>query len=311
MTRETIIVTNCTNRKRVDETGVALSAIDCSGSLATVAALWTNAVRNSRSLRQAQDVYMGRGFVEARRTAAALRSPLYIVSAGLGVVGAADMIPSYDLTVSGGTNSLRPMLVHLGAEPSDWWAALTTELGKERTLRALLDRHRESNLLLAMPGSYLALIAKELTSLKRSQIDRLRIITSSYGQALLPSNAGHVALPYDERLEGSPYAGTRVDFAQRALRHFVEVLNGRELSAEMARSAVAEAMRKLKRPTGPEREKKSDVEILDLLRKNWIRFDGASTHLLRYLRDEAMVACEQSRFRDLWRSLRMELVKSR
>jgi hypothetical protein len=51
------------------------------------------------------------------------------------------------------------------------------------------------------------------------------------------------------------------------------------------------------------RQKKTDEEIIVILQTEWNRFDGRSTRLLRFLRDEIMVACEQSRFRDLWRKI--------
>ncbi|WP_208457269.1 hypothetical protein [Burkholderia vietnamiensis] len=306
MARKTIVVTNCTNRKRAGGASVVFSTVEVSGPLTSVAACWARAVRKTRPSRLAQDVYMGRGFAEARRVAVALDSTLHIISAGLGVVSAAEPIPLYDLTVSSGANSLAPLLAQLGNDPSDWWAALTAELGAQRSVHAMLDRHPGAMVLFALSGSYVALIAQDLASLTKSQINRIRIITSSHGQVYVPDNARHIVLPYDDRLEGSSYAGTRADFPQRALRHFVEVLNGHQLSVEEARSAVAGAMCTLKRPIAPVRDKKTDAEILELLRTNWGRFGGASTHLLRYLRDEAMVACEQGRFRALWSDLRQE-----
>lgn len=308
MAHKAIVVTNCTNRKRQSGVGVvALAAVETSGPLATVAARWAKAVRKARPSSEARDVYMGRAFTEAQRVTATLKGTLHIISAGLGVVDAADRIPSYDLTVSEGTNSLKPLLIQLGKEPSDWWAALTAELGGQHSVPALLDRHPDTLALFALPGSYVALIAQDLASLTKTQISRIRIVTSDHGRTFLPDNVRHVALPYDERLEGSAYAGTRTDFAQRALRHFIEVLGGHRLSPEEARATVANAMRNLKKPAVPVREKKTDAEILALLRKNWHRFDGASTRLLRYLRDEELVACEQGRFRGLWCELQQEL----
>lgn len=306
MARKVIVVTNCTNRKRVGG-GLSLAEIEISGPLASVAARWAKAIAKASPSRQAQDVYAGRSFAEARRVAETLKGTLHVISAGLGVVDASDPIPSYDLTVAGGAGSVKPLLARLGKEPADWWSALTTELGDQSSVRALLDRHPDSMALFALPGSYVKLIAQDLAFLTKRQVSRMRIITSDHGQALVPDIARHVVLPYDERLEGSSYAGTRTDFAQRALRHFTEVLAGHRLSAEEGRVAVAKAMRALRKPVVPRREKKTDAEIMTLLRKNWHRFDGSSTRLLRYLRDEAMVACEQGRFRDLWCLLQRDL----
>jgi len=201
---------------------------------------------------------------------------------------------------------VKPLLVRLGQEPSDWWRVLTAELGARHTIPALLQRHSGALALFALPGSYVALIAEDLASLTEVQVNRIRIITSDHGRAFVPDNVRHVALPYDERLEGSSYAGTRTDFAQRAMRHFVETLEGHRLSVDEAHASVANAMRNLTKPVVPMREKKTDAEILALLRENWHRFDGASTRLLRFLRDEALVACEQGRFRGLWSDLQQE-----
>ncbi|WP_224756080.1 hypothetical protein, partial [Burkholderia contaminans] len=120
MARKTIVVTNCTNRKRAGGASVVFSTVEVSGPLTSVAACWARAVRKTRPSGLAQDVYMGRGFAEARRVAVALDSTLHIISAGLGVVSAAEPIPLYDLTVSSGANSLAPLLAQLGNEPSDW-----------------------------------------------------------------------------------------------------------------------------------------------------------------------------------------------
>lgn len=306
-TCKVIVVTNCTNRKRVDDGTVTLTAADMRGPLSSVAARWSKALRKVCPSRQAQNVYVGRAFSEARQVTATLGGHLYIISAGLGVVDAAEVIPSYNLTVAEGANSLKPLLTHLGKGPSDWWAALTTELGQQRSVRALLEKNADALVLFALPGSYIALIAEDLASLTRRQLSNIRIITSAHGQSLVPENARHVALPYDERLEGSSYVGTRTDFPQRALRHFIDALAGHQLSIDEARASVSAAMLALKKPVVPVRERKTDSEILALLRKNWDRFDGASARLLRYLRDEALVACEQSRFRSLWCYLQQDL----
>jgi len=70
---------------------------------------------------------------------------------------------------------------------------------------------------------------------------------------------------------------------------------------------VRQAMEGLQKPIVPERKRKTDDEILTLLRENWCRLNGSATALLRYLRDDALVACEQSRFRTLRQQVLSEL----
>ena len=124
---------------------------------------------------------------------------------------------------------------------------------------------------------------------------------------MLASRLRRCVMPYDERLEGHErFAGTRSDFPQRAMRHFVEELDGQYLDVERANDAVETAMAQLKRPVLPQRARKTDEEIIKLIRSQWMTHDGSSLRLLRYLRDEALVACEQSRFRGLWHRVRAE-----
>jgi hypothetical protein len=115
-------------------------------------------------------------------------------------------------------------------------------------------------------------------------------------------------MPYDERLESvRGYAGTRADFAQRALRHFVEVLQATarplEEAHEMVTASLAGASRR-PRSTG---QRMTDDEILKELEVQWARHSGSSTRLLRYLRDEARISCEQKRFSRLWQRLSAQM----
>ena len=56
----------------------------------------------------------------------------------------------------------------------------------------------------------------------------------------------------------------------------------------------------LGRPTNAPRTRKSDSEILNLIHRRWRRVEGRSGRMLRLLRDEEMIACEQGRFRRLF-----------
>jgi hypothetical protein len=303
-----IVITNCTNRKRVVGNVVTLSKIQLNSPLEIVARRWTKALSKAAYTQEAQNLYVGRSISEAKNVAASLGGMLYVVSAGLGLVRASEAISTYDLTVSEGNASLAPLLKRLGKSPADWWDALINARGPERSVRALVENHRKSPIFFALPASYLALIGRDLAGLTAQQASRIRIITSELGVSSVPLHLRPLVLPYDERLEGSAYAGTRTDFPQRALRHFVEELKGHLLPLNEARAAVLEAMESMHKPVLPMRSKKSDNEILVLLRENWERFDGASGRLLRFLRDDALVACEQSRFRGLWLEVQEALI---
>ncbi|MFV8668454.1 hypothetical protein ACNRC9_05470, partial [Ralstonia pseudosolanacearum] len=229
--------------------------------------------------------------MDATTVAKFLSCPLYIASAGLGLVSEDENVPAYDATVAEVDSPLSALLARMKKGPADWWLALVTEWGPQRSIRGVLRQHKDALVLLALPSTYLSLVSKELDSLSNDEVSRLRIFTSTRGASVLSNSVRSSVLPYDERLEGSEYRGTRTDFPQRALRHFVEVLSGHALSLQQAKVRVADTMQSLQKPAAPARDRRSDEEIRTLVRENWERFGGSSTRLLRYLRDDALVSC--------------------
>lgn len=309
--QEIIVITSCTSRKKKGGPVLAIENVDTARSLAELARMWRRQVEaaGESKLQLAADLYGGRSMSEAKRAADILGAPLHIVSAGHGLLRAKDGIPPYDVTVSPApSNVLHRGLMRLGGSPADWWDALIGAFGKQRSLGQLLAGAPQSLVLLAVPSVYLTLLTQELANLSDDAVKRLRILTSSHGASTLSDRLQQAVMPYDERLEGlATFAGTRTDFPQRALHHFVAVLAGHSLPHDLARERVCEAMEALRKPILPERQRKTDEEIIALLMQNWSRFNGSATALLRFLRDEALVACEQSRFR----SLRQQLLTER
>ena len=305
----TIIVTSCTNRKK--NTGHVLTLGDTkqTNSLASLVRDWVVAVASVTQKVAAGNLYQGRSFVEARQAANEIGADLYVISAGHGLVHSNVLLPSYNLSVSANPgNELHQKLQRLEKTPSDWWHLLTQQFTENRSFSAMMDRTGNALVLLAIPASYLSLISQDLSDLEEGQVARLRIFTSKFGASILPPRLRSTVMPYDERLEGLPgYGGTRVDFAQRAMRHFAHVLHGHLIPVERAKEQVLLAMNTLIRPVLPKREKKSDGEIVALIELHWERFNGSCSALLRFLRDDALVACEQGRFAKLCREVQTKL----
>jgi hypothetical protein len=152
------------------------------------------------------------------------------------------------------------------------------------------------------------MVQQDLSQVTPTQAKHLRIFTSPVGAALLPASLAECAMPYDDRLEAVPgYAGTRADFAQRALRHFVIELQAAALPREEATIKVANSLAGRPRLYRNQGRRLSDAEIRRTLSAQWDRHEGKSTRLLRYLRDEAGISCEQKRFSRIWQSLANEI----
>lgn len=306
---DTIVVTNCTARKRPVAPPVSFPDVVPS-TLDDMVSAWVSAAEASEPRREARHLYLGRSFSDARLTARATDGALFIVSAGFGLIAAEQQLPNYCLTVSDGAGSIRSHLLAVGASPSQWWSTLRRELGQP-SLSHLVTRTQINCVLLAMPSSYLAMVSQDLAGLPRRYVDRLRIFTSSAGADAVPTHLTAAVLPYDERLERiTAYSGTRADFPQRAMRHFVEVLGAHRMPLSQAVSAVETALAGMERPKLPSRAKAADAEIAALLRARWHEHGGSASRLLRFLRDDALVACEQSRFSGIWRSVKADIAAS-
>lgn len=308
MTVQFGIITNCTARKRTFEPVARLGAAELRGGAAKVAERWLQTIAATPKTTTAGELYLGRAMSESKAVAAQLDASLHFISAGLGLAAHDDQVSNYDLTVASGAGSLTPALAQAGSNTADWWQQLNELRATPLPLSRLVNHHRQTRFLLALPSTYLEMLCGDLGQVHDSALARLYIFTSSRGVKALPEHLLPCVLPYDERLEGhKAYAGTRSDFPQRAMRHFVEQLRAHRLARRTAREAVDEALGSLKKPSIPQRERKADAEILELIRAQWDKHAGNSSRLHRYLRDTALVACEQSRFGGLWRQVKAEL----
>lgn len=301
---KTVIITNCTNRKRHD--GLPPVVLDDKryASIADLAQAWKEQVDERSTSLKASSLYVGRSVSDARRVATRLGAELMFASTGLGLIEGDQRCPSYNLTVAQDANSIIPHLAQLGARPSDWWEAVNVTQSKGRALAELVSQSEIGTVFLALSSSYVHLIGEDLGKIEDAQMDKLRIFTSRPGIEMVPSHLRHLVMPYDERLETSTLPGTRNDFPQRAMRHFIEVLGLADAPPEIARKSVSAAMDLLSLAKKPTRRRASDSEIVLMLERVWTDYEGSSTRLLRYLRDRALVSCEQSRFRRIWQDIK-------
>lgn len=302
------VITNCTSRKRAVGNVARLKSTELHGGPAKIAAHWLAATAKVSPAMPAGELYVGRAMSESRCVASRLNGSLHMVSAGFGFVAKDVFVPNYDLTVVQGSGSIAPALAEAGCGSVDWWRELNALKGTPLPLSHYINRAERTKFLIALPAAYIRMLEHDLEELKERTLDRVCIFTSRSGAAVLAARLKRCVMRYDERLEGHKnYAGTRSDFPQRAMRHFVEELDGQLLSVEDANESVVRAMAQLKQPVIPQRTRKTDDEIVELIRSQWATYEGSSSRLHRFLRDTALIACEQSRFGDLWRRVKEEV----
>jgi hypothetical protein len=286
------VVTTCTNAKRDTLGPIARFRNVPKHDLSEALSAWFALLEKQTTQARADQVYKGRSFAEAQRTAAQLNAPLLIVSAGLGLIRANANIPLYDATIApGGANSIQS---RLKITPSKWWDAL------KRAKR--VGWPSDGTLLVAASSKYLEMIADDLVKMPP---DALRIFTRASINAL-PEPLRLSVMPYDARLDarkGRP--GTINDFPQRALAHFAEHILTQlpQGSLHAHKTLVLKHLSPLKAPTVRVGMKVSDDEIKKLIRKHYNSVGGRSGLMLRTLRDDLGIACEQSRFRTLFNAI--------
>ena len=303
----TIILTSCTNRKKgIVDFNLTSNSLD-SDFVNAVAKQWIDRLKNASAENIAREIYCGRGFREAEASAISLNCPFYIVSAGLGIVNSEQSIPLYCLTVSSGsTNSIRNKASNLTSS-KDWWSLITDKNPFGFSLNDTLNCHPEGLILIALPRPYVELLHDELLNIPVHQHHRLRFFGKKLN-AILPTTLVMNWMPYDDRLDfyGPRYSGTQADFSQRALRHFVnEVLDKQQDSdTDTHRAMILKHLSPLQKRETPKRQQLSDQEIGIAIHNNWESGKGQSSKLLRIIRSDLGIACEQSRFRNIYHTIK-------
>jgi hypothetical protein len=255
---------------------------------------WLKSLESVDTRTQAQKLYSGRGFQQAVSAAASLAAPLLIASAGLGLVASESLVPAYDATVAPGTSD--SICAHLGTSPKAWWRSLTAKSGCRWPTEEVV-------LLIALSGPYLEMLEADLLGRPPEQF---RLFTRTPPERLHPRLRASL-MPYDARFDAhdGPCPGTIGDFAQRALAHFSkQILPGaRDADVAQHRELVLSSLFGLTAPSKRAGKAAADEELRAVIRTHYTEVGGRSTRMLRRLRDDLGLACEQSRFSRLFREV--------
>ena len=299
------ILTNCSSIKRRRDAPINPDLH--SRTLEGLCSAWIGRINASSTLESVKSTYGGRTFIEAANASNLLNAELYVISAGLGLVHTEDKIPNYNMTISSGSGSIANWLREKRHLSKDWWAILNSTIGNPLPILRLIEE--SEGVIFALPSTYLEMIKVEMEMIGDNYLNRVFIITSPAGQKLFNPPLKERCLPYDERLNGAlGYEGTRNDFPQRALRHFVKEIDFKYSPINVIQSNVRTFIESNSIPLLPVRARMSDKEIKEIIYKNWGEYGGRRENLLRYLRDKALISCEQKRFGHLWNEVKLEII---
>jgi hypothetical protein len=301
------LVSSCTHRKKLAPSQELLARTLPESSLLALAQEWTRRLSLADKKIPARDLYAGRAFTEVLAAKDASNADLYVISAGLGLLEVSQHVPAYSLTVVGADeDNVLSKVSGERVKPKQWWAALSSALGRERPLTSLIEESKDHLFVFALPSTYLDLVAEDIAGVTANAAKRIRIVGLPSLAKAIPKSLASNLIAYDERLEAtnSGMAGTRSDFPQRAARHFVtSVLSSPNSATDSAQSHAVRASEFLagfERPQIPSRERHSDDMLKNVIRGMWPETQGRVTNGLRLLRRGRGIACEQSRFKRLF-----------
>ena len=299
-----LYIVGCTNRKRHQPTPDLCASTLPEAALSEVASIWAERVADAPVAACAGDLYCGRAFHEAGIVLRRGDVEGYVVSAGLGLVACGLRVPAYSLTLATPAEDAIRSRIRGRWGSGLWWECVNTARGNSARLAALVEAKCDSPAVVVLSESYAEMVSDDLASLNDDHIGRLRIVGPRNADRL-PERLRPLLMPFDDRLDGPtfPIPGTRADFAARAGRYFVEEILAKHpgASAEVHGEAVRMALGVLPPPPKFSRSQQTDAEITALIIAHWKQSGGKSSRMLRILRDDLGVACEQGRFSHLFR----------
>lgn len=312
------LVVSCTNRKRYPSApGLALRDIsdhDVAGRLRT----WKERLERVPADRYpADELYIGDHWAVARGIPTLLAERgvtirLWICSAGYGLVRSESLLKSYQATFTPGSEDYVAIdAKDRSAAIRSWWLGVCSVRLKgheaaPRTLAQLAATQPRTPILVALSVDYLDAVADDLQEALRRPFFEEHLSIVSCGTAGQRHAWAHNLLPCDGLMSGS-LGGTLTSINVRVARHLLSSSSGSvptvEKLATLARSIPRTAM------APPERQPRSDKQVLAFIRKALRRSPAPSrSRLLREFRD-AGLACEQGRFSNLYRAaMAMEAV---
>lgn len=293
------VVANCTGKKILKPCKPATPVSLTIGVQAAVQTEWLGRLGMLKPEVKACSLYTGRGFGFARQAATLAAAPLYIASAGLGLVAGDTLVPTYGLTPTGKHPDAVSARVQGVFKPDVWFEGMLGGPFSSAWTDVLGDG--QGSVLIALTHPYARMLGRSLSALAPDQLARLRIFGPSLN-AVLPEVLHPAIAPYDKRLDVIA-PGLQQHFASRALQHFVQSILPAQAMPDRAAEfeAVKAALGAVILPNRPRREGRTDAQLLAWITAR-LRSERGIARLLKALRHDEGIACEQARFARLYRA---------
>jgi hypothetical protein len=223
----------------------------------------------------------------------------WIVSAGLGLAGFGERVPTYAATFTPGARDSVPGANSLEGRRA-WWNAIG---GAER-LEQMLNELDGRPLLVALPSGYLEVAQPVLETLGPLESDGPVVVLGNTSSPALAQAFGEAWIPLDLRL-AHHVGGTAGQLTARTAAYLLRYLHRPEdLTPAKAKALIAQLPVEHLQPLYPKRRRCTESDVRD-----WIlealespEPPGSATAALRRFRNGGL-AYEQKKFSRLFRSV--------
>ncbi len=273
---------------------------------------WRKAIYDARAVRtRAEDLYQGGYWTVVRGLSGVAESMgwrphLWVSSAGYGVVSGDKEIVSYSATFSPGhEDSISSVCGDEDRAPSTWWRCATSaRTGLGRSISSLTRSDPRATILVLASPAYVSAMAADVEASLGHVTNRGAVFIVS---SRIPSDTTGLEcclIPSSAALQGA-LGGALVSLHARVARHVLLTTPPRDFVkenlADMTNKLENEASEARRRAAG---SPISDDDVLSFIRQHLAANPKAShTRLLRELRESGQ-ACEQGRFRRLFKQVR-------
>lgn len=235
-----------------------------------------------------------------------MSSRLWIASAGYGLVPSSEKLVGYSATFARGSvdSVARP------GDPesllSEWWEGLCAARRNLTTepcsIREVARCYPHDPLIVTLSPDYLKVLECDLVSARKELGDPSQLLIISAGSRKDGPLAANF-LPCDARLQHA-LGGARSSLNARVLRYVLKQTVAVPFDTNRVKREVHALLEKQPAPRFFDRRRISDLEAANLI-EDALSLDPKLSHsaMLRSLRDRG-VACEQKRFREIFRKTR-------
>lgn len=300
-------VTTCTARKTLPpDTACTMGSIN-SLELPQRFDSWVEAISSSPGKqRKPIDLYCGNSWSVVRRIVGGNRDiRSWVISAGQGLLRFDQPICSYSATFSAGEMDSVLCGKVDRASLRKWWNLLCgwreSKGESVASITGIARNYPNEPIIAAISADYLKAVTDDLSQARAALSDPRLLLVISAGskpKGILQENI----LPADARLEGL-FGKSRLTLNSKIAEWVLSNFAADELRTNSVSERLEKMIQNLPPSTYPNREKSSDAEVLDFL-ENKLQ-SGERTSYSVLLRDYRASgrACEQRRFRGLFKKL--------